>query len=203
MRSSGPASRSWHPRRKASGPLPATGARDGPGIGITPTPPNRSLRGDGPSSRAKGTPVEAPGSSRTPIAARAGPSRECAASPGRAHALPPRSPSRSASDVKIEVWNRDKGRCVECGATNELHFVEGGKCPTALRSTQPAEKGQNPLISLWNNRPRSAWGEPPGLRTGCRAGFSQQDCRLQARLSAPRDCIEGLHVELASPGPRR
>ena len=97
MRSSRPASRSWHLRRKASGPLPATGARDGPRIGITPTPPNRSLRGDGPSSRAKGTLAEAPGSSTTPIAARAGPSRECAASPGRAHALPPRSPSRSAS----------------------------------------------------------------------------------------------------------
>jgi hypothetical protein len=26
------------------------------------------------------------------------------------------------TDVKIEVWNRDKGRCVECGATDELHF---------------------------------------------------------------------------------
>ncbi len=24
--------------------------------------------------------------------------------------------------VKIEVWKRDKGRCVACGATNELHF---------------------------------------------------------------------------------
>jgi len=24
--------------------------------------------------------------------------------------------------VKLEVWQRDKGRCVECGATDELHF---------------------------------------------------------------------------------
>ena len=24
--------------------------------------------------------------------------------------------------VKIEVWNRDKGRCVICGARDELHF---------------------------------------------------------------------------------
>lgn len=24
--------------------------------------------------------------------------------------------------VKLEVWKRDKGRCVECGATDELHF---------------------------------------------------------------------------------
>jgi len=24
--------------------------------------------------------------------------------------------------VKIEVWNRDKGKCVLCGATDELHF---------------------------------------------------------------------------------
>jgi len=26
------------------------------------------------------------------------------------------------TQVKIEVWNRDKGRCVLCGATDELHF---------------------------------------------------------------------------------
>ncbi len=26
------------------------------------------------------------------------------------------------TSVKIEVWNRDKGRCVICGATDELHF---------------------------------------------------------------------------------
>jgi 5-methylcytosine-specific restriction endonuclease McrA len=24
--------------------------------------------------------------------------------------------------VKIEVWNRDQGKCVKCGANNELHF---------------------------------------------------------------------------------
>jgi 5-methylcytosine-specific restriction endonuclease McrA len=24
--------------------------------------------------------------------------------------------------VKLEVWKRDKGRCVKCGATDELHF---------------------------------------------------------------------------------
>ena len=26
------------------------------------------------------------------------------------------------TQVKIEVWNRDKGKCVLCGATDELHF---------------------------------------------------------------------------------
>ncbi|RPH95282.1 HNH endonuclease [candidate division KSB1 bacterium] len=26
------------------------------------------------------------------------------------------------SQVKMEVWKRDKGRCVECGATDNLHF---------------------------------------------------------------------------------
>jgi hypothetical protein len=26
------------------------------------------------------------------------------------------------SVVKLEVWKRDRGRCVECGATDELHF---------------------------------------------------------------------------------
>jgi hypothetical protein len=26
------------------------------------------------------------------------------------------------TEVKIEVWSRDKGRCVVCGAKNELHF---------------------------------------------------------------------------------
>jgi hypothetical protein len=26
------------------------------------------------------------------------------------------------SNVKLQVWRRDKGRCVECGATDELHF---------------------------------------------------------------------------------
>jgi hypothetical protein len=26
------------------------------------------------------------------------------------------------SSVKLEVWKRDGGKCVMCGATNELHF---------------------------------------------------------------------------------
>lgn len=26
------------------------------------------------------------------------------------------------SHVKLEVWQRDKGKCVQCGATDELHF---------------------------------------------------------------------------------
>jgi hypothetical protein len=26
------------------------------------------------------------------------------------------------SSVKLQVWQRDKGRCIECGATDELHF---------------------------------------------------------------------------------
>ena len=26
------------------------------------------------------------------------------------------------SSVKLEVWKRDKGRCVKCGAEDELHF---------------------------------------------------------------------------------
>ncbi|MBP8947478.1 MAG: HNH endonuclease, partial [Candidatus Promineofilum sp.] len=26
------------------------------------------------------------------------------------------------SSVKLEVWKRDGGRCVQCGATNNLHF---------------------------------------------------------------------------------
>jgi 5-methylcytosine-specific restriction endonuclease McrA len=26
------------------------------------------------------------------------------------------------TEVKLEVWRRDRGRCVECGATENLHF---------------------------------------------------------------------------------
>lgn len=26
------------------------------------------------------------------------------------------------TEVKVEVWRRDNGRCVQCGATDELHF---------------------------------------------------------------------------------
>ena len=26
------------------------------------------------------------------------------------------------SDVKLEVWKRDKGQCVQCGSTDNLHF---------------------------------------------------------------------------------
>ena len=26
------------------------------------------------------------------------------------------------SGVKLEVWKRDGGRCVQCGATDNLHF---------------------------------------------------------------------------------
>lgn len=39
--------------------------------------------------------------------------------------------------VKVQVWNRDKGRCVECGAVDELHFdhvlpyAKGGTSLTA------------------------------------------------------------------------
>lgn len=34
-----------------------------------------------------------------------------------------RSPGRIIpSSVKLEVWKRDKGRCVTCGETTELHF---------------------------------------------------------------------------------
>jgi hypothetical protein len=40
--------------------------------------------------------------------------------------IPPRtSPQRRRiipTDVKIEVWNRDRGKCVVCGAADELHF---------------------------------------------------------------------------------
>jgi hypothetical protein len=39
--------------------------------------------------------------------------------------------------VKIEVWKRDNGRCVVCGATNELHFdhdLPYSKGGTSMRS---------------------------------------------------------------------
>ena len=26
------------------------------------------------------------------------------------------------TEVKLEVWKRDEGKCVTCGADNELHF---------------------------------------------------------------------------------
>ncbi len=41
------------------------------------------------------------------------------------------------SHVKLEVWQRDQGKCVKCGATNELHFdhilpfSKGGTSETA------------------------------------------------------------------------
>ena len=28
----------------------------------------------------------------------------------------------SPSHVKLEVWKRDKGQCVQCGSTDDLHF---------------------------------------------------------------------------------
>lgn len=37
----------------------------------------------------------------------------------------PSSPKRRRlipTSVKLEVWKRDKGRCVKCGATEDLHF---------------------------------------------------------------------------------
>ena len=49
------------------------------------------------------------------------PAPEEARSPGSARA--PRERSRMIpSAVKREVWERDRGRCVICGATDELHF---------------------------------------------------------------------------------
>lgn len=42
------------------------------------------------------------------------------------YSVPPRknTPHRRVipTGIKVEVWNRDGGKCVECGATNELHF---------------------------------------------------------------------------------
>jgi hypothetical protein len=44
------------------------------------------------------------------------------------HHLPTTPPSAAEDDrlipswVKLEVWKRDKGRCVTCGATSGLHF---------------------------------------------------------------------------------
>ncbi len=41
------------------------------------------------------------------------------------------------TSVKLEVWARDKGRCVTCGATDELHFdhiVPYSKGGTSLKS---------------------------------------------------------------------
>ena len=41
------------------------------------------------------------------------------------------------TEVKLEVWKRDGGKCVQCGATNELHFdhilpyAKGGTSITA------------------------------------------------------------------------
>lgn len=41
------------------------------------------------------------------------------------------------TDVKLEVWARDQGRCVRCGATDELHFdhiVPFSKGGTSLKA---------------------------------------------------------------------
>lgn len=41
------------------------------------------------------------------------------------------------TSVKLEVWKRDRGKCVECGATDELHFdhiVPYSKGGTSLRA---------------------------------------------------------------------
>jgi HNH endonuclease len=50
-----------------------------------------------------------------------------------------RSPGRVIpSSVKLEVWKRDGGRCVECGATDELHFdhiLPFSKGGTSLRAS--------------------------------------------------------------------
>lgn len=41
------------------------------------------------------------------------------------------------TNVKLEVWARDSGRCVTCGATDELHFdhiVPFSKGGTSLKA---------------------------------------------------------------------
>lgn len=41
------------------------------------------------------------------------------------------------TDVKVEVWGRDKGACTQCGATDELHFdhiIPFSKGGTSLKS---------------------------------------------------------------------
>jgi hypothetical protein len=58
--------------------------------------------------------------------------------------LPEDSPSRLVersriipTNVKLEVWTRDNGRCVSCGATDELHFdhiVPFSKGGTSLKA---------------------------------------------------------------------
>ena len=41
--------------------------------------------------------------------------------------------------VKLEVWKRDKGRCVECSATSGLHFEQPGMAPVR-EATRHSEK---------------------------------------------------------------
>lgn len=54
--------------------------------------------------------------------------------------LPDRLVARSRiipTSVKLEVWARDGGRCVTCGATDELHFdhvVPFSKGGTSLKA---------------------------------------------------------------------
>jgi hypothetical protein len=58
------------------------------------------------------------------------------------------------SEVKLEVWKRDKGRCVKCGSTDNLHFdhvlpfskgvvADSRKHPTPLPPPQPPEIGSH------------------------------------------------------------
>lgn len=41
---------------------------------------------------------------------------------GQADALPPPRPRAIPASVRRAVWKRDQGRCVMCGATEDLHF---------------------------------------------------------------------------------
>ena len=55
--------------------------------------------------------------------------------------IPPKANTRHRrvipTAVKVEVWNRDKGKCVQCGASDDLHFdhiLPYGKGGTSLKA---------------------------------------------------------------------
>lgn len=53
------------------------------------------------------------------------------------------------SDIKKEVWERDKGKCVICGATDELHFDHAAtifKDPRAIS-----------LLDEWHSNKEERW----------------------------------------------
>jgi hypothetical protein len=94
--------------------------------------------------------------------------------------------------VKVEVWRRDSGQCVQCGSTKNLHFDHDIHFRKAAAVSRPRTSGCSAPSTTSRNQTRS-WRSPLGFSPerprSARSRSSPDDCRRQGGTSEqPIEC---------------